>query len=126
MSSCRPATTTPAVSLPSGRLTAGTPDEEAVDDGGVRHRLWAIEPATAPAASSLLAGASRLSLTIADGHHRYATAVRYCAEVGGAGSDAVLALLFEATTGGLSVLATHRLVKAEGLDVLDRASRAFA
>ncbi len=115
----------PAADLLS-ELTAGTPDEEAVDDGGVRHRLWAVEPSMAPAAATLLAGAARLPLTIADGHHRYATAVRYCAEVGGAGSDAVLALLFEATTGGLSVLATHRLVKAQGLDVLERASRAFA
>jgi uncharacterized protein (DUF1015 family) len=115
----------PAANL-LAELTAGPPDEEAVDDRGVRHRLWAVEPSMAPAAATLLAGAGRLPLTIADGHHRYATAVRYCADVGGAGSEAVLALLFEARTGDLSVLATHRLIKAPGLNVLERAGRAFS
>ena len=83
-----------------------------------------LQPAPQPAL--LLQGVGRLPMTIADGHHRYATAVRFGAEIGGAGADHVLALLYEAGTGGLSVLATHRMVKAPGFDVLERAARTFA
>jgi uncharacterized protein (DUF1015 family) len=105
-------------------LTLAAPAADAVDDRGVRHRLWTADPAAQPAAAALLWHASALPVTIADGHHRYQTAQRYCAEVGGAGSDFVLALLFEARTGGLSVLATHRLLETDS-DVLARAHKAF-
>jgi uncharacterized protein (DUF1015 family) len=106
-------------------LTAGAADEQAVDDGGVKHRLWAVDPPAAPAAAALLTAVGRLPLTIADGHHRYATALRFCAEVGGPGAESVMALLFEANTGGLSVLATHRLVTSPGVDVLGHAVDLF-
>lgn len=112
----------PATDLLSA-LTGGLPDEEALDDGGVRHQLWVVDASASREAASLLQGVSRLPMTIADGHHRYATALRFCAEVGGAGADHVLALLFEAGTGGLSVLGTHRMVRAPGIDVLERAAR---
>jgi uncharacterized protein (DUF1015 family) len=115
--------------LPAGdllvALTDAPPDVEAVDDAGVSHRLWLVDPARSATAATLLAGVARLPLTIADGHHRYQTALRFCAEVGGAGADEVLALLFEAGSGGLAVLATHRLVKAVDGDVLDQAAAFF-
>jgi uncharacterized protein (DUF1015 family) len=115
--------------LPAGdllaALTGPAPDVEAVDDAGFSHRLWLVDPALSAPAATLLAGVARLPLTIADGHHRYQTALRFCAEVGGAGADEVLALLFEAGSGGLSVLATHRLVKAVTGDVLDEAAAIF-
>jgi len=114
----------PAANLLS-TLTSALPDEQALDDGGVRHRLWVVDPLALPEAARLLQGVGGLPLTIADGHHRYATALRFCAEVGGPGADHVLALLFEAATGGLSVLATHRTVKAPGFDVLERAAGTF-
>jgi uncharacterized protein (DUF1015 family) len=113
----------PAANL-LAQLTAPPPAEVAVDDAGVEHRLWAVDAATTPAAT-LLAEVSAMPLTIADGHHRYATALRYCAEVGGPGADQVLALLFEAHTGGLSVLATHRLIQAPDIDVLGNAANLF-
>ena len=115
--------------LPAGdllaALTAAAPDVEAVDDAGIEHRLWLVDPSTSSTAATLLAGVAHLPLTIADGHHRYQTALRYCAEVGGAGADEVLVSLFEAGSGGLSVLATHRLVKAIRGNVLDRALELF-
>jgi uncharacterized protein (DUF1015 family) len=115
--------------LPAGdllaALTGRAPDIEAVDDAGISHRLWLVDPTGSAQAADLLAGVARLPLTIGDGHHRYQTALRFCAEVGGAGADEVLALLFEASSGGLSVLATHRLVKAVEGDVLDRAAALF-
>jgi len=104
----------------------GQPVVDATDDGGVRHLLWVADPAATPAAAELLRGASAGPLTIADGHHRYATALRYCAEVGGPGADQVLALLIEAKSGGLEVHPTHRLVGNVGAhDVLDAAGRLF-
>jgi len=106
-------------------LTDAPPDVEAVDDAGISHRLWLVDPARSATAATLLAGVARLPLTIADGHHRYQTALRYCAEVGGAGADEVLALLFEAGSGGLSVLATHRLVKAVAGDPFEQAAALF-
>jgi uncharacterized protein (DUF1015 family) len=71
-----------------GRAADGVLRQESLsaytDDGGVGHRLWRV---TAPAAVTELqevVGAERAY--IADGHHRYATALRYRDEVGPAGA----------------------------------------
>jgi uncharacterized protein (DUF1015 family) len=76
----------------------------------VEHRLWAIDPAASADAARLLELAAAGPLAIADGHHRYETALRYRDQVGGLGSEHVLVLLYDAQTGGLGVLATHRLL----------------
>jgi uncharacterized protein (DUF1015 family) len=81
--------TSPIVGLfadPSGRsiralaaLAAEPADVEVTDDDGVRHRLWAT-PEDGPHADlvkSLLEAAVRNPVAIADGHHRYETALRY-------------------------------------------------
>jgi uncharacterized protein (DUF1015 family) len=107
-----------------GRFDGAAPDIVAVDDAGIEHRLWLVDPARSRPGGDAATGVARLPLTIADGHHRYQTALRFCAEVGGAGADDVLVLLFEAESGGLSRLATHRLVSIDG-DVLDRAAALF-
>jgi uncharacterized protein (DUF1015 family) len=106
-------------------LMSASPVADAVDDAGTRHRLWAVDPTVEPAAARLLAGVANCPLTIADGHHRYQTALRFHEQVGGPGSERVLALLVEADGGGLSVLPTHRLVSAAGVDVLTRAAAVF-
>ena len=49
-------------------------------------------------------------MTIADGHHRYETALRYRNDVGGGSADFVLALMYEADSGGLALLPWHRLL----------------
>ena len=60
-------------------VTPRAPDVDLTDDDGVRHRLWAIEADGdgAAAVAPLLDAASRGPVTIADGHHRYETALRY-------------------------------------------------
>jgi uncharacterized protein (DUF1015 family) len=97
-------------------------DLDVTDDDGVRHRLWAV-PADgdgddARTAAALLAAAGRGPITIADGHHRYETALRYrderrmtrsCEE--DPAFDYLLMLLLEATGEALTVLPTHRLVR---------------
>jgi uncharacterized protein (DUF1015 family) len=127
--------TSPVVGLyddPSGdgrtildRVTAGPPDVDIVDDDGTRHRLWAL-PADHDAAASvapLLAAASRVPMTIADGHHRYETALRYRDERRMSRSceedpafDYLLTLFLEATGEALTVLPTHRVLRGLGQD----------
>jgi uncharacterized protein (DUF1015 family) len=98
------------------RLTDASPAVEATDDEGVGHRLWPAA-ATSADASELLRLVAAAPLTVADGHHRYETALRYQVERAGAvegseqPSDFVLVLLYEAQTGGLAVLPTHRVLR---------------
>ena len=62
-------------------VAAGPPDVDVTDDDGVRHRLWAVpargEGPASIVAGALLAAAAAGPITIADGHHRYETALRY-------------------------------------------------
>jgi len=101
-------------------LTRGAADLEVVDDDGVRHRIWgfAADGEAAPAVEGLLAAADRGPVTIADGHHRYETALRYRDERRMSRSceedpafDYVLALLVDAGSQPLTVLPTHRIVR---------------
>lgn len=130
--------TSPVVALfddPSGRTAAllaevveTAPLADFVDDDGVRHRLWAVVDASSPgdaagpvAEIAALAGAG--PITIADGHHRYETALRYRDERrSGVSSndeapyDDLLALLIESGGQELTVLPTHRIVRGLGED----------
>ena len=95
------------------------------DDAGVTHRLW---PITNPdAIADLRARLADETLIIADGHHRYETALQYCreqaSEVDANGSNDstsatgeepfryVLAYLTNAQDVGLTILPTHRLIQ---------------
>lgn len=99
------------------RLMAAPAVAEARDAAGVRHRLWGVDPESSADARALLQLAAAEPLTIADGHHRYETALRFRDERTAAGAeptaafDAVLALLFDANSGGLAVLPTHRVLR---------------
>jgi uncharacterized protein (DUF1015 family) len=114
----------------TGRLAAvagGPPDVDVTDDDGVRHRLWAL-PAAGDGPASIVAGdlltaAEAGPITIADGHHRYETALRYRDERRMTRSceedppfDYLLALMLEASGQDLTVLPTHRLVRGIGRD----------
>jgi uncharacterized protein (DUF1015 family) len=95
-------------------LTDGAPTSEACDDDGVRHRVWVVdtEAAAATAATQAwLASARSGPITIADGHHRYETALAYRAERPEA--DRVLMLLFDVAATELTILPTHRLVRGK-------------
>jgi uncharacterized protein (DUF1015 family) len=99
-------------------LMAGSPEVEARTDDGVLHRLWAADPSSSRAAAALLRLAGERPLTIADGHHRYETALRYRQELrtddadrAAAPHDFVMALLHHTRSGGLSLLPTHRVLK---------------
>jgi uncharacterized protein (DUF1015 family) len=119
-------------------LTASQPDLDVVDDDGVRHRAWAVAAAgdAAPTVETLLAAAGSGPITIADGHHRYETALRYRDERRMSRSceedpafDYVLTLFLDAATQPLTVLPAHRIARGlgdAGVDaLLDRLDELF-
>jgi uncharacterized protein (DUF1015 family) len=80
---------------------------------GTEHRLWTITDRVVQAA--VHAAFEGMPVLIADGHHRYETALAYAEEVGGppdAASRFTLALLTDIDDPGLEVLPTHRVLKA--------------
>jgi uncharacterized protein (DUF1015 family) len=91
--------------------TAGPAASEAVDEQGVAHRMWRVEPD--PEIAGWLASEP---LLIADGHHRYTTALRYREErdaSDGPGPwDRVLTLIVDAGTEHPPVLPFHRVQTA--------------
>jgi uncharacterized protein (DUF1015 family) len=115
----------------AGRLlldaTEAPPVADVTDDDGVRHRLWMVpeDGPTAPLVAGLREAAGRDPVTIADGHHRYETALRYRDErrmtrgEEGPAFDYLLVLFMETTSEPLLVLPTHRVARivsaADGL-----------
>jgi uncharacterized protein (DUF1015 family) len=81
---------------------AGSPAMD-VDEGGVRTRVWPVDGDEIDVATPFL---------IADGHHRYETAVAYRSE----NPDAThtLAVLVSARAPGLEIFPTHRVVQSLG------------
>ena len=80
---------------------------------GFEHRLWTITDHVIHAA--VHAAFESMPVLIADGHHRYETALAYAEEVGGpadASSRFTLALFTDIEDPGLEVLPTHRVLKA--------------
>jgi uncharacterized protein (DUF1015 family) len=99
------------------------PAIDLVADDGVRHRLWVVpaEGGDDGPVGRLVAAAAAGPITIADGHHRYETALRYRDERRMSRSceedpafDYILMLLLETTSGALTVLPTHRIVRGLG------------
>jgi uncharacterized protein (DUF1015 family) len=89
--------------------SAGAPAAEVVDEYGVRHRLWAA--ASPEVTGRLQAAMADKKLLIADGHHRYETALKFYQENGGvAGADRVMMTFVNMYSPGLKILATHRVV----------------
>lgn len=94
---------------------AGEPDGQMTDPDGVVHRFWRI---TDPAAHDAVAAAlAERWILIADGHHRYETALAYRDEVRAAGGDTegphnrVMMGLTALDDPGLVVLPTHRVLR---------------
>jgi uncharacterized protein (DUF1015 family) len=89
----------------AGPEPTGPPEIEAELEG-VRSRLWAMREA---AEIERLLGLVRGPLLIADGHHRYETALRFHEEDGSEETAYVLGTLVSRSDPGLVILPTHRL-----------------
>ncbi|HEV2217750.1 MAG TPA: DUF1015 domain-containing protein [Candidatus Dormibacteraeota bacterium] len=89
------------------------PDVTFADADGLAQRLWVLP--RGDWTDSITTALASLQLLIADGHHRYETALAFADELGGppdAASRFTLALLTDVDDPGLEVLPTHRVMKA--------------
>jgi uncharacterized protein (DUF1015 family) len=109
----------------------GSADAEITDEYGVLHRLWRVSD---PAAIRLLSAAmADKKLIIADGHHRYETALNYSKEHAPAAQAhsehstgqlpqpaypeaAVMMTFVNMDSDGLVILPTHRVVHGLGIE----------
>ncbi len=98
------------------KVSAGAPDIEFADKGGVTHRLWIVKDEEI--IGKLVADFKERKIYIADGHHRYETALNYrnyCRENGiskeGDAQDFQMIYLVDMEHPGLVVFPTHRLVR---------------
>lgn len=101
-----------------------TDEWRARDDDGLLHSLAAVQPD-----DRLLDHLSRQQLFIADGHHRYETALAYQAAIradpawadadpGSLAADWIVVVLVNAEREELEILATHRLIREADDDAL--------
>jgi uncharacterized protein (DUF1015 family) len=94
--------------------TTDPPFIEMRDDEGVNHQVWRLEEGDKASGLALTMGDKKL--IIADGHHRYETALAFSKEKHATASAAqaaayVSVALFRSEDPGLAVLPVHRLLK---------------
>jgi uncharacterized protein (DUF1015 family) len=105
----------PAGAVDSALVQSRPPDVEVRDEYNVIHQMWKVsDPATV---QKVQAGMADKKLIIADGHHRYETALNYRNEmrrqfgvVADAPYERVMMTLVNMDSPGLVVLPTHRVV----------------
>jgi uncharacterized protein (DUF1015 family) len=98
------------------KISQAVPTAEALDDLGVLHQLWAITDSALIQSIQNELGDKKLA--IADGHHRYETALAYRDECRARSAsknpaapyERVMMTLFNTASEGLIVLPTHRVV----------------
>jgi uncharacterized protein (DUF1015 family) len=109
-------------------VASAPPDVDLTDEYDVEHKMWVV---TAQDRIEFLQHQmAEKKLIIADGHHRYETALAYRDEMRGEnGSDRIPMTFFNMNSPGLTVLPTHRvLANVQGFDaraLLDRAAAFF-
>ena len=115
-----------------GELSSGAPDQTFTDDAGVTHSLWIVPKCDKTA--EICRQFENRKLYIADGHHRYETALnhrRYMHENGikNENSEYVMMFLVDMENDGLVVFPTHRIVKGidafSGADLIKKAEKYF-
>ena len=106
-----------SVKLMDAAIAGKAPIVEVKDDFGETHKVWAVtDDAVVKKLQTMLASRE---LLIADGHHRYETAINYKKEcqakgwkpVGVQGFDHRMMALFPMEDPGLVIFPTHRMIK---------------
>ena len=101
-------------------FTETSPDLDLVDNEEIRHRLWRVEEREA--IRSVSEQMAKKTIFIADGHHRYETAIAYRNQmrqqypnaVTNAPFNYVMIYFNEISDPGLVILPTHRVVTSKG------------
>jgi uncharacterized protein (DUF1015 family) len=93
------------------QATQGAPLLDVTDEYGARHRLWPIaDPTRVARIQSLMAP---MKLLIADGHHRYETALNYRNErPHDPAAQYVMMTFVNMYSPGLKILSTHRVLRS--------------
>lgn len=89
------------------------------DEDGVQHRLWRVD--RQEAVDEVVAQFEDRNVVIADGHHRYQTALDHYANSGRPEDASLLVCLVRDTDPGLRIEPTHRMVFGLDFDDLDTA-----
>jgi uncharacterized protein (DUF1015 family) len=90
-------------------VAEGAPDVRLSDEYGVEHTMWTVTGRDK--IEFIQREMAEKRLVIADGHHRYETALAYRNEMHGAnGSDRMPMTFFNMDSPGLTVLPTHRVL----------------
>jgi uncharacterized protein (DUF1015 family) len=97
----------PTGALLEASVPGGEPIAEARDLKGERHRLWRVTDVAAIGRVQAALAVARV--IIADGHHRYETAVEYARRH--PGCDDKLMAFFSLDAPGLTIFPNHRLVR---------------
>lgn len=101
----------------------GTPEADFTSGDGTRNRLWWIDDPVA--IDAVVSGMADRWILIADGHHRYETAVEYARARRAAGDDGdgpgqyVMMGLTAIEDPGLAVLPTHRVLAEDPGDLTE-------
>lgn len=100
------------------RLSAREPDKSFTDTDGTVHRLWVVP--RCDETDKISANLAGRKLFIADGHHRYETALKYrntlrergiIGEFGDNETDYIMMMIVNINSSGLVVFPTHRIIK---------------
>lgn len=94
------------------------------DEAGHEHRLWRV--VRAEAVGEIIAQFDDRTVVIADGHHRYQTALEHWHATGRPEHGSILACLVRDNDPGLAIEATHRLLHAMPFAAMDEAVLAAA
>jgi uncharacterized protein (DUF1015 family) len=85
---------------------------------GDSHEVWRVDD---PEGVDAISAAIQGRIWIADGHHRYETALAYAAESGLSAAGRMMVVLSAFEDAGLVVLPTHRLVRGASAEALAQA-----
>ncbi len=107
-------------------VTQTTPDLVGVDDDGVTHEAWIVRSTALN--DAITERVSSAPVVIADGHHRFETALAYQRERADSPgpADAILTYIVELSPHELEVRAIHRIVELpEGVNLVDALAAFF-
>ena len=88
---------------------------------GVYYKLWPITDTDS--IDEFVVSLEDKKLVIADGHHRYKTALKYSKNHEGAQSDKVMVTLVNSENPGMQILPTHRIVKKSDINIKELRKR---
>ena len=83
----------------------------------IRYKIWAVKDENH--ISQFVSALIDKKLVIADGHHRYKTALKYAKNNTVSGSEKVMVTLVNSKNPGMEILPTHRLIKLKDISITD-------